>query len=87
MQKGSMSNTSMDNNRNLEEIELQDIESVSRRMETKRKGEEPESRQSKKRKFPRLERWGEADDPSHKESLDTWIGQDDTTVVRAEQVI
>ena len=87
MQTGSMRKTSMEDTRNVEEVELEDIESVSRRTETKRKGEEPESRKAKKRKFLRLEGWGEADDPSHGGNLDTWIGQDDTTVVRAVQVL
>ena len=87
MQTGSMSNTIMEVTRNVEEIELEDIETVSRRMETKMKGEEQESRKAKKRKFPILEGWGEADDPSHGGNLDAWISQDDTTVVRAMQVI
>ena len=77
----------MEDNRIVEEIELEDIETVSRRIEAKRKGDEPEGRKAKKRKFPKVEGWGEADDPSHGGNLDAWIGQDDTTVVRAVQVM
>jgi hypothetical protein len=44
MQTGSVSITAMEDTRIVEEIELEDLETVSRRMETKRKGEEPEGK-------------------------------------------
>ena len=49
---------------------MDDRESSSRRMEAKRKGGEAKGRKEKRRKFQRLEGWGETDDSSKKESLD-----------------
>ena len=63
------------------------MEAVSRRMETKRKGDEPEGRKTKKRMFPSVEGWGEADNPSHGGGLDAWVCHDDVNVVRTVQVI
>jgi hypothetical protein len=77
MQTGSVSITALEDTRVVEEIELEGLETVLRRMDTKRKGEEPEGKKTKKRKFPRLEGWGEADNPSHGGGLDAWVCQDE----------
>ena len=53
---------------------LEEIETTSRRLDSNRKGEETKGRRAKKRKFPRLEGWGEVeDDTNHGESLADWL--------------
>ena len=49
---------------------LADMESSSRRLESKRKADEPKGRKAKKRKFPKLEGWGEQEDV---DSMADWI--------------
>ena len=56
---------------------MADIKSSSRRLDSKRKAEEPKGRKAKKRKLPKLsklEGWGEQDDDSNNvDSLADWI--------------
>ena len=44
---------------------LDETEATARRLDSKRKGEETKGRRAKKRKFPRLEGWGELEDDTN----------------------
>jgi hypothetical protein len=61
---------------------LDETEATARRLDSKRKGEENKSRRAKKRKFPRLEGWGDLeDDTNYGESLADWL--EEPEVVRS----
>ena len=53
--------------------ELEELEASARRLDSKRKGEETKGRKAKKRKYPKLEGWGEQeDDYIQREGLNDW---------------
>ena len=64
--------------------ELEELEASARRLDSKRKGEETTGRKVKKRKYPKLEGWGEQEgDSIQREGLNDWLIDTD----RMEEVV